>query len=291
MGGQPILVTGVPRSGTTWLARLLAAAPHTAMVGREPMNPRHRQYGLGGTLTGWTRLTQPTRRQARALRFAYLGINPYVYGRYGRHQLVAAAPSTRVIVKDPFALLSLAAIAGTTHARPVLVYRHPGAVLTSYRRMGWTADLAELLPTLQASVSCVPAARGRPPGLSEDAADMCDFWSGLHRLALKDIDLLPDAVVVSHDELSTCGVPAVRRLFEVCDLTWTPKVERSVTAAFGSREQADALMSAALHNFDRRPEEVSKGWRSKLPAAEAAAVEQATQDVLQDLERRRVRLA
>ena len=27
---RPILVTGVPRSGTTWLARLLAHAPHTA---------------------------------------------------------------------------------------------------------------------------------------------------------------------------------------------------------------------------------------------------------------------
>ena len=28
--GEPILVTGVPRSGTTWLARLLAGSPGTA---------------------------------------------------------------------------------------------------------------------------------------------------------------------------------------------------------------------------------------------------------------------
>ena len=47
----PILVTGVPRSGNTWLARLLATSPGTAMAGREPMNPRGRQYALGGTLT------------------------------------------------------------------------------------------------------------------------------------------------------------------------------------------------------------------------------------------------
>ena len=58
--GRPILVTGVPRSGTTWLARLLAGSPGTALAGREPMNPRGRQYALGGTLTGWARLSDLT---------------------------------------------------------------------------------------------------------------------------------------------------------------------------------------------------------------------------------------
>lgn len=48
---RPILVTGAPRSGTTWLAQMLATAPRTVLSGREPMNrgrepmkPHGRQY-------------------------------------------------------------------------------------------------------------------------------------------------------------------------------------------------------------------------------------------------------
>src|SRR4051794_16992381 len=140
----------MPRSGTTWLGRLLAGAPGTTLVGREPMNPHRGQYRLGGTLDRWVELRVPTRRQARLLRRAYHGRSPLVYGRYGRRQWAAALPSVRTVVKDPFAMLSLPCVARTTGAQVVLLYRHPGAALASYRRMGWTPDLDELRPVLAA---------------------------------------------------------------------------------------------------------------------------------------------
>src|SRR5680860_1295625 len=100
---SPILVTGIPRSGTTWLARLLATASRTALTGREPMNPRGRQYALGRTLDGWTCLQQLSDRQRRAMWTAYHGVNPWVYSKYGRRQWLAPLPWTRVVVKDPYA--------------------------------------------------------------------------------------------------------------------------------------------------------------------------------------------
>ena len=132
---RPILVTGVPRSGNTWLARLLALSPGTALAGREPMNPRGRQYALGGSLDGWTRLTDPSPYQRFLLRTAYQGWNPMVFSRFGARQWAGPLPHTRVVVKDPYALLSLRTVVAATGATPVLVYRHPGAVLASYRRV------------------------------------------------------------------------------------------------------------------------------------------------------------
>lgn len=286
-----ILVTGVPRSGTTWLARLLACAPHTAMIGREPMNPRHRQYALGGTLDGWTRLRRPTPKQVFALRTAYLGLNPLVYGRYGRHQYSASLPSTRVVVKDPFALLSLSVITSVTHTKPVLVYRHPGAVLASYRRMGWTADLSELLALLghQASEPAGGAPGSTLSDLSEDGAAMCAFWCTLHRLALEDMDRIPGALVVSHEDVSAGGVPAARQLFDLCGLPWTPATERRVAAMYDVHPRSK-VSTHALHNFGRSPGEVTCGWRAELSAQEATAAERAAADVLSDLERRRATL-
>ena len=91
----PILVTGVPRSGNTWLARLLARSPGTALAGREPMNPRGRQYALGKTLHGWTRLTEPTTRQRFLLRTRLPGLEPV------RLQPVRDASVGRAAARDP----------------------------------------------------------------------------------------------------------------------------------------------------------------------------------------------
>src|SRR5699024_4148149 len=96
------------------------------------------------TLDSWTELNHASPRQRRLLSRSYRGLNPWVYGRYGRRQWAAALPGTRVVVKDPFALLSLPLIRQSTLARVVIIYRHPGALLSSYRRMGWAPDIAEL---------------------------------------------------------------------------------------------------------------------------------------------------
>src|SRR5699024_9716262 len=106
--------------------------------------PRNGQYALGGSLMGWSRMTSLSGGQRRRLRAAYQGINPMVYGRYGVRQWTAALPRTRVVIKDPFAMLSLPVLVELTGALPVLIFRHPGAILASYRRMGWRDDLNEV---------------------------------------------------------------------------------------------------------------------------------------------------
>ena len=221
---QPILVTGVPRSGTTWLARLLAQAPGTALAGREPMNPRGRQYALGGTLDGWARLRRLTPRQRLLLRAAYRGWNPMVYSKYGTRQWAGPLPGTRVVVKDPYALLSMPAVTAATGALPVLVYRHPGAILASYRRVTWRPRLDELAvitrsPEVRALGLDLPDV---PEGSDPiTAAEMGVFWSVLHELALHDV-AASGAVVVAHAELASGGEAAGRGLAERLGLRWSP---------------------------------------------------------------------
>lgn len=315
---SPILVTGVPRSGTTWLARLLAAAPGTGLAGREPMNPRTRQYGLGGTLSGWAELTDPTPRQTRALRSAYRGTNPFVLSRFGRRQWAAPLPWTRVIIKDPFALLSMPAVVAATGATPILVYRHPGAVLVSYRRMGWSADLDEVRPLVAAhraekgagTTGATVTGAGAGADGDDDVAAMAEFWAGLHEIAL---DHLPaSAVVVSHEELGTGGEAAARTLFDLLGLRWSAEAVADVTgpdaanpgAAAGGPGPASgdttAVPAAApeaagddggkLHRFDRAPAAVARGWRARLEASEVERIEAATAEVHARLASRRLDL-
>lgn len=273
---RPVLVTGVPRSGTTWLARELAGARQAAMPGREPMNPRGEQFALGGTVSGWTVLRSPSPRQQRLLRRCYRGLEPRTFSRYGVHQWRALLPGTRTIIKDPFALLSVPAIVACTGALPVVVYRHPGAVLASYRRMGWTADVPELRRLQGADPT------PEPP---DDAHAMVEFWTVLHRQVLAWLPEVPDALLVSHAEASLGGAPALRRLMLACGLQ--PGDPASATAGALA---ADAPRAGRLHSFDRAPGEVTSGWRARLTPAEVAVVEEGTAQTWQELQSRRFEL-
>ena len=218
----------MPRSGTTWIARVLAAAPGTALGGREPMNPRPRQYALGGTLSNWARLEQPTRRQAIDLRLAYRGINPWVFSRYGRRQWAAPWPGTRIIVKDPFAALSLPMIAATTGARALVTYRHPGAMLVSFRRVGWRPgpgrDPAAGPPTGPGRPARSRVQSPEPEGA--DVRGMAAFWAALYDQVLADLDRVPGALLISHEELASGGEEALRALYAELGLRWSAEAGR-----------------------------------------------------------------
>jgi hypothetical protein len=288
----PILVTGVPRSGTTWLARLLAKAPGTALAGREPMNPRGRQYALGGTLQGWTRAGDFTQRQRFLLRSAYRGWNPMVYSRFGARQWAAALPGTRLVVKDPYALLSMPAVARVTGAVPVLVYRHPGAILASYRRVKWQPRLDELARIVDALTGNEPGSGHGlvlpeipPAGAASPEEEMGIFWSVLHEFALADAATC-GAVVVSHAELASGGVEAGRVLAAHLGLEWAPAMAMELS----KESRGEVATSTQLHQFNRAPVAVAEEWRTKLGDEEMQRIEHVAAATFAKVEGARLRL-
>jgi hypothetical protein len=233
------------------------------------MNPRAGQFGLGGTLTGWTRLDQPTERQVALLRRVYRGREVRTLSRYGIKQWSAALPWTTTVVKDPFALLSVPAIVRATSPVPVVLYRHPGAVRASYRRVGWTAGRDE-----------VRALKGLPPVSSDqdDATAMVEVWTYLHEQVMSWLDDVPECRPVSDSEPALSGARGLATLLHVLGL----RLARTVTAT--PRKQ---VPGSGLHRFEREAQEVAEGWRSRLRPEELELVERGTSAVFDALERRR----
>jgi hypothetical protein len=250
------------------------------------MNPRGRQYALGGTVHGWVELEELTPAQRRALRRIYRGRHPLLFSRYGRRQWAAPLPWTRLVVKDPFAMLSVPIICEVTGAVPVLVYRHPGAALVSYRRMGWAPDLDELAPVLERHRRY----RGRPevshlrdPGLSAAAA-MGRFWAALYELALDNLDSVV-TFTVSHEEVAGGGPSAARVLFRALGLEWSTAAEAEMSRAAGR-----VAAPGTLHAFNRPPAEVAGAWRKDVTPDELVELESAAGQVLARLEASRLPL-
>ena len=275
MGRRSVLVTGLPRSGTTWVARLLAESRGTAMLGREPMNPRDGQFALGGRLHGWARLEDPDAGSVRVLRRVYAGREPRTYGRYGVRQWRCAAPGTSLIVKDPFALLSIRAVSESTGAIPVVVFRSAVANLSSYRRMGWTADTDEFR-----ALGAVVDVAG-----DDDATAMAQFWCWGYERALDSVDALAKegrrAVVVSHADLTAAGTAGQNQLRVTLGLD---PVAPAATPTIDSPSSSHRVDPGRLHNFDRTPAEVLSGGRAQVDQAEVSRVERLTAETWSRLE-------
>jgi hypothetical protein len=264
------------------------------MTGREPMNPHQRQYALAGTLRGWAELTELSPKQERAVRLAYRGLTPWVFGRYGRRQWAAPTGWTRIVVKDPFAMLSIPTIARTTGAQVVLLYRHPAAALVSYRRMGWQPSVHEV-QRVQEAHRRDHSGNGHGPGLSEtggrgQAETIAHFWSALYEIAMDHAAETDNLLVVSHEELSGGGDPAARQLFGRLGLRWSEQARAEMLRETRHVNGADGRASRALHDFNRAPSEVAGAWRGKLSLDELRVVEQVTRDVRVRLDAARFRL-
>jgi hypothetical protein len=205
-------------------------------------------------------------------------------------------PWTRLIVKDPFAMLSVPAIVHVTGTTPVMLYRHPGAALASYRRMGWSPDLDELQPLVRAHqaerAGRDPWAHDLPrPGEVTEAEAMGRFWAALYAMALSDLEQVPHMVVVSHEELAGGGPGAARTLFDALGLAWTERSSGELAAGERSAPLAETSVRTGLHNFNRDPLAVARSWRKHLTDTEVKTIEAVTADVRSRLDAARLSLS
>ena len=147
-GGDPtILITGCPRSGTTWLGRVLSASPNIRYV-HEPFNfktpspatafrSRHsfdhisenddeRLMPLERLFTGQSLLWTRPRAGVSLRRFSLWYLKQLVSPR-----------KTRTLIKDPLAFLSAESLARRFDTKVVVITRRPESVVASFIRRGW----------------------------------------------------------------------------------------------------------------------------------------------------------
>ena len=160
------------------------------------MNPRGSRCALGGTLTGWTDLHRPSRRQRLALRTAYAELDPLVYSRYGTRQWAAPLPPP--------------AWSSRTRSRccPSPPSRRPpvrglwSSCGTPVPSSPLPADGLDAGPGGAGPDRSAGPRPGPGAGSSGDAAtDMGAFWAALHDLALPQIDS-SGAVVLFHEDIA-----------------------------------------------------------------------------------------
>lgn len=292
----PVLVTGCPRTGTTWLGRMLTLSGELGEL-YEPFNPRAHQArwfdpphhylhvddtndgDVAGPVAEMADLRYPLRRRLAASRSrsdARRAVRTWSMVR--RLRIEGRSP----LIKDPTALFSTPWLHDRFGFRPVIVVRHPCGFVSSLLRVGWQVNFESFRrqPRLMSTLLApwrpdIDAAAGRPRDPVADGALLWTLCTGVIESWRRDH---PDWVVARHEDLAADPVPAFEALYHRLGLRWSDAVALEIEAS-SSAENPQEVQGQEQHQLSRDSRAVAALWRTRLPPEQVATVRRLTEAV------------
>lgn len=284
---RPILVTGCPRSGTTWVGNIIGAARDVFSV-YEPFNddvgahlhlperfmhltdsnaapfrkqidqlvslgklPDRAALALVGTAERW----KPGPKRATPARLAAR--------RLLRHRKDFIGPK-RVCLKDPLAFFSSEWLAETYDAQVVIMLRHPCGVAASYLSLGWDSEIDAIIDRLLPADATT--LRDRIAEFKTEprtiVGDLILQWQIFTTLTLDFHRRHPDWIVLIHDEFAQRPRDYFDAVFRHLELDLTPTIADRIEQE--STADAKSGGSAIQHSHARDSRSIVEAWRKKI---------------------------
>jgi len=283
MAGRPLLVTGLPRSGTSWVGKMLEASGEVVYV-NEPLNPQHPPGLSPGVLDAEVthryqyicaeneRPWLPAFRDTLRLRYrplAELHRNRGLYdlarmAKYSRSFTVGRLRGRRAMLDDPWALVSVPWLVERMDCEAVVLVRRPAAVAGRY-----AGELRAL--------------RESPDWIARIAL----LWNAMYDHVAGLPDRLPAVSIVRYEDLAADPVTGFRELYARLGLTWTGRVEAHVVTTTTAADSArvfgwnwrGGLSRTGYRPMDSRQSLTS--YRQLLSPDEVSRIEDLTAEVTQ----------
>lgn len=302
----PLIITGLHRSGTTWLGKIIEVTGQVPVL-HEPLNIQHGISGVpcwypyhpgGHPEQGNAPHAETVERLFAdffAGRTSYVREHPngplfrkvarrVMGSRTERHYFATfrGAQGPQVCLKDPFCLFSIPHLIERYNARVVVTIRHPAALLVSMRRMKWQPHIRSLQDQpglLKRFGEGIPSEM-----LAQEDDDIrlnAYFWLVARRFTAHLLETWPSNVLLVRHEDMSLGQPET--------------VERMISH-FGLNEGLDAAMAyvskttrgetvspgqSVLHDFSRDGAALVHYWKARLSSEEKSTLRDVVGDELE----------
>jgi hypothetical protein len=292
----PLLIVGVPRSGTTWTGRVLGRTdgaqyvnepdgfrdpyafrimlargenPILAATDSAPDYERLWRGALGGGVVSrhpgdriarllYERTPLDARRDARAT--GRVPARLRLSAALARPR-VAAHEGSRVVVKSVQSVLAIEWIAARFAPRVLVVERNPLNVLASWSELGYVRNDRE-----RDAIARYARRRWGSAPPQTDASQLAhqSFVYGVLAAALREATAgHPEWIVARHEDLCTEPTAQFRALAGRCGLVWGPEAEQYL---------ADTDQDGTPYRTLRRTAEQPDRWRERLDAEQVATI-------------------
>lgn len=288
---SPILITGCPRSGTTFCGKIVSASPDVFEV-YEPFNHQFR-YNLGlpdkfyrltaanDTLhqDDFEQLTKLASLSHRLGKLPRASVEYFKYKETGKSGDVSALlalkkmtqerasfwPAKRVSFKDPIAFFSSDWIAQEYNSKVVVMVRQPGGVVSSFLSLGWEPETRYIVNhELPVSKGKFDQEIQRWNANPEDiVGSLILQWKIFTQWTLDFQTLYPDWTYVLHDELCLAPQPVFERIFADLSLEMIANVREKISALTSEGNDVNPDQHRQ-HAHKRASAELLDSWKKRL---------------------------
>lgn len=303
-----LLVTGLPRTGTSWAGKMLEASGELVYI-NEALNPGHppgHSPGvLDATVTRQFQYISPKHDQQWRTAFAdtlalryRLGAelrrnrSPYDLARAAKYLTAFTAGrlrGRRAMLDDPFAILSTQWLVERMGCQAVVLVRDPVAVVGSWRALGWTIHFHELLeqPDLIGEHLAGYTDRMRQLIGSPDwLARSCLLWEMTYAVVDRAFRPLPGVQVVQYEALVRSPLEGFQALYASLGLSWSERAGTLVRQATTGSDRSNGAhvwsLAGGLSRTAYRPMAPATAlgsYQSRLTPAEIQRVRALTGEV------------
>jgi hypothetical protein len=294
---SPILVTGAPRSGTTFLGRMLSL-PRSVSYVDEPFNVQtgikgvYRQFLYVGKkstqASDYTKLVrellagQSTFKQSNIATSQSLPKRlmrrSFVSRKHLLYRLAAHSPfHQRYLVKDPMACFASEYLHRNLGMKTVVIIRHPASTVASYKRLGWRFALndlttqAELMQRHLEPVLGTVNVQNLTP-VQEWSYLWLSIYTALDTYLAKNAKML----LVRHEDLSLTPLYYFEKLYEQLGLSFTGHIQHQIVMHTREGNPVEPPQNAA-HVLRRNSALNIHRWKQILTPEEIAEVRQITE--------------
>jgi len=296
-----ILVTGVIRSGTTILGKVLSFPLEVDYL----HEPFHGGYTLNDRRVLLPRYVHPddTSPEAEAYRDHVAHLYRYEIGAWTTHydgdpwyreaakrlvgsrrpfylRLAKLNPFHQTaLIKDPFAKILAEFLYQEFDTVPVILVRHPVSLAASLRRLDWWPEMHEFAvqPDLVDDFFADEPEflqRSWPNRMLESMA----HWRATYKILLTQAERHPDWQIVRHEDFCENPVEVTRSLYDALDLPWGSRYARKLRSLTGASNTAQA-QNDHVQDFQRNSSNLFELRRDAVPLEQRRRIFNVVKDV------------
>jgi hypothetical protein len=303
-----LLVTGLPRSGTSWVGKMLEASGEVVYV-NEPLNPQHPPGHSPGVLDAQVthRFQYISAEDDEVWRRAYAKTLDLRYGfraelkqnrsaydlarmaKYGTSFTLGRWRGRRAMLDDPFATFSTGWLVEEMGCTAVVLVRDPVSWVGSWRALNWRIHFHELLeqPRLVHDHLEPYVERMRALVGSEDwLARMCLLWEATYDVVDRVFRPMPGVNLIAYESLVQDPLDRFADLYGRLGLTWSDdsaaRVREATTERSGSAKKFGWSFRGGISRTAYQPQGATaalSAYRTRLSPDEVERVRELTADV------------
>ncbi len=279
-------MTGVPRSGTTWLGRVISASKYYFYV-HEFINPvclfqetqpfqkyhyidEHNIHKYEPILKKLINLTYKSEMEKNIIKHM---AKETVRSFFSMKRRVRGYPQP--LLKEPNACFSSDFLARRYGLKVIVLVRHPAAVVASFKRMGWPSDLDRIVQQktlIRKYFSKMPLEKYR-----DRVEEISLLWLIVMDVLTRFMEKNKDWILVRHEDLCRHPLGEFEKIFEKLNIFFSKKMKNRII----SSTQSETVTPEDKNPFHlkRNSRKLAGAWQGLLTVEEIEKIKRIVRPV------------